>query len=303
MDRQGGVRDIFLTLSMIPGTKKSVASALDVTERKLAEEALEKARDELEQKVEERTAELAKANRLLRNEVEERTRAEEALRESERRLRDLSSKLLYAQENERKSVAHDLHDSIGQTLAAIKFGTESTITELPKRASREIRQRLEAVISMAQAAIQEVRRIQTNLRPSTLDDLGILATISWFCREFQTIYYGIRIKQQVEIQEDDVPDPLKIIVYRVLQEALNNIAKHSKADLVRLSLRKKDGTMELAIEDNGLGFDPNYVPSIENSRKGIGIASMKERIELSGGTFAIESGTGAGTTIRSSWPL
>jgi len=280
----------------------SVHVARDVTARKQAEEALQKAHTELERRVVERTAELAKANKLLKQEIKERERAEAALRRSENELRNLSSQLLSAQEDERKSVAQDLHDSIGQTLAAIKFGTESALGQLPKNASKAIRRPLEATISMVQSAIHEVRRIQTDLRPPTLDDLGILATISWFCREFQTIYSGIRIDKHIDIQEDDVADPLKTIIYRVMQEALSNVAKHSKADLVRLSLLKKSGRIELAIRDNGQCFDLEDRLLADGFRRGIGISSMKERIEVSGGSFAIESVEGIGTTVRASWP-
>jgi signal transduction histidine kinase len=162
---------------------------------------------------------------------------------------------------------------------------------------------LEAVVPLAQEAIEEVRRISMDLRPSTLDDLGILTTISWFCREFQAIYSGISIEKQINIEEDEVPDLLKTIIYRVLQEAMNNVTKHSNANLVRLSLRKTDGTIELVIEDNGLGFDLEDALSVDSDRRGLGLASMKERTELSGGSFAIDSAKGTGTIVRASWPL
>ncbi len=156
---------------------------------------------------------------------------------------------------------------------------------------------------MIQASIEEIRKTGMDLRPSTLDDLGILATISWFCREFETIYSGIRIEQQIDIQENEVPVPLKTVIYRVLQEALNNVAKHSKADLVRLSLSKTGRTVELAIGDNGVGFDVREALTVEAVRRGLGLSSMKERSELSGGSFAIESVKGKGTIVRALWPV
>jgi signal transduction histidine kinase len=136
-----------------------------------------------------------------------------------------------------------------------------------------------------------------------LDDLGLLPTLSWFCRRFQTIYSGIRIEQEIDIKEADVPPPLKIVAFRVTQEAMNNSAKHSKANIVRLSLRKINGRMELVLEDNGRGFDLEKVIGSESKRRGLGLTSMRERTELSGGSFNIESGEGKGTTIRARWPL
>jgi signal transduction histidine kinase len=136
-----------------------------------------------------------------------------------------------------------------------------------------------------------------DLRPSILDDLGILATIGWFTREFQKVYSQISVEKEIRIEEKDVPDPLKTAIFRVIQEAMNNISKHSKATLIQLSLGKKEDKIELVIEDNGMGFD------LETSTRGLGLTSMRERTELSGGAFVIESTTGKGTTIRASWPL
>jgi len=141
-----------------------------------------------------------------------------------------------------------------------------------------------------------------DLRPSMLDDLGILATISWFCREFQAIYSGIQIEKQIAIEEDEVPDLLKTVIYRLVQESCNNIVKHSKADLVHLSLEKTHGIIELIMKDNGTGFNLQEVLSVENPKRGLGLASMRERTELSGGSFSIESKKAGGTVIRASWP-
>lgn len=140
---------------------------------------------------------------------------------------------------------------------------------------------------MIQESIEEVRRIQMDLRPPTLDDLGISATILWFCRQFQTIYSNIRIEKQIDIEENEVASPLKTAIYRVMQEALNNIAKHSQADLARLSLRKIDQRIEMGIEDNGIGFDLGSVQSAKIPERGFGITSMKERTELSGDLFLL----------------
>ncbi len=233
----------------------------------------------------------------------ERRMMEESLRESQKELRFLSSQLLTAQEKERKRIAGELHDGIGQSLTALKFRVEDTLRRMEKQVSRAIVESLETVIPVIQGVIDEVRKIQADLRPSVLDDLGILATINWFCREFQAIYSRIRVEKQINIQEDDVPELVKTVIYRVLQEAMNNIAKHSKADRVDLYLRKTEGLIELVIKDNGRGFDLESSLSVDNARRGLGLSSMKERTELSGGAFCIESLGGKGTFVRASWPV
>jgi signal transduction histidine kinase len=134
-----------------------------------------------------------------------------------------------------------------------------------------------------------------------LDDLGILVTINWFCREFQELYPGISIESELSVEERQVPESLKIVIYRLLQEALNNIAKHSKADRVLVTVRRKDNTLELAIEDNGRGFDLEEVLSVESTKRGLGLGSMRERTGLSGGSFSIKTAKGAGTVVQASW--
>lgn len=137
-----------------------------------------------------------------------------------------------------------------------------------------------------------------NLRPALLGDLGLLPTIGWFVRDYQKTYPHIRVEKQTEIEETQMPDPLKPVIYRILQEAMNNIAKHSKANRVSISLMRKRGDrIELVIEDNGIGFDT------ESVKKGLGLGSMRERAELSGGLFDNESVKGKGTVIRASWPI
>lgn len=122
-----------------------------------------------------------------------------------------------------------------------------------------------------------------------------------FCREFQTLYSTIHVERQISLQESEVSAPLKTVIYRVIQKALNNIAKHSRADRVHLSLSKLDGKIELAIKDNGVGFVLEDALSIESARRGFGLSGMRERVELSGGAFSIESQKGSGTTVQALW--
>ncbi len=235
--------------------------------------------------------------------VTPRKRAEQQLQESEKQLRYLSSQLLAAQEHERRRVALDLHDGLGQALTAIKYKVENFIQEGSRSRMKTKLQPLKDLIPIIQECVREIHRVQINLRPSILDDLGILATISWLCREFQSMYANIEIEKRIDILEDEVPDPLKMIIYRILQEALNNVAKHSGANSLSLSLQRLDGKLELAVQDNGRGFDLQEALSQMASGRGLGLVSMRERAEQSGGYFSIESGTGKGTTIRVAWPV
>jgi PAS domain S-box-containing protein len=221
---------------------------------------------------------------------------EEALRESQKELRLLSFQLMTAQENERKAIAQDLHDSIGQTLAAIKFALERKIHQIG-RGEPPPGISIEDILAIVQGGIDETRRIMSNLRPSVLDDLGILATLNWFCREFEKVHPHIRISKESNLEEAEIPDSLKTVIFRVLQEAMNNIAKHSRADLIRLELKREERNLTFSVQDNGVGFDPRTSP------RGLGLASMKERVEISGGKFLVHSSRGQGTTLRAIWPI
>lgn len=227
---------------------------------------------------------------------------EEELRLSEARLRLLSSQVLLAQETERKRVAKELHDGIGQYLSAIKYRVEHALVRKGPPQGQET-EFLKDMIPVIQEAIEEIRRICMDLRPSILDDLGILATLSWFCREFQKTYTHIRMEQDISAGEEQIPGPLKIIIFRITQEALNNIAKHSRAGQVRLGLVLDEERLLLEIQDNGRGFQVKEAMNEKAEGRGMGLAGMKERTELSGGEFQIRSSEGQGTLIRATWPL
>jgi PAS domain S-box-containing protein len=219
---------------------------------------------------------------------------ENALFESEKTLRILSEQLLAVQENERKRIALEVHDGINQTLAAIKFALEKKLTQMnPAKAPEGLS--LEGIIELVQSGIEESRRIQMDLRPSILDDLGIIATLRWFIREFQKIYTHIEIDFKITLEENNVPEGIKIVIFRIVQEAFNNIFKHSEADLAHLSLKRTNDGIELIISDNGVGFDP------ENVQKGLGLTSMSERARFSGGQFFLESTPGTQTIINVTW--
>ena len=263
---------------------------------------LQQLTETLEQQVRERTEELEVANEELTNQVDECLRVETDLRKSQTSLRQLSLELLNAQEKERKAVAGEIHDSIGSSLAAIKFKVDNALTELADK-SPDTKSTLKSLSPVIQGAIDEARRIQMNLRPSMLDDLGILATIKWLCRQFESTYSGIRISQNIQIEEHEVPASLRTVIFRVLQEGLNNVAKHSKAKMVMLLLRKTGHVIRLLIQDYGQGFDVSKAHSPGDTAHGFGLKSMRERTELSGGSFEVESTKGKGTTIRANWPI
>jgi signal transduction histidine kinase len=252
---------------------------------------------ELEHKVRERTAELTMTIAALENEIETRRQTEVALQTSREKLRDLSRQILRAQENERKLIAQNIHDSISGSLAAIKLTLEEKINSIGPKSAIEVNW-LETIIAYLDETIKESRRISAQLRPSMLDDLGLLPTISWLCREFEQVHSNIQIERQLDIAEEEIPETVKVIVYRVLQESMNNIAKHSGATQVLLQLAKNDSRIEFKVADNGCGFDTDKIFGGSNALSGYGVSGMRDRTELGAGTFEISSEKGKGTTVR-----
>ncbi len=238
----------------------------------------------------------------------ERSRRVKKLKDAKKYLKQLSSKLIDAQERERKIIGRELHDSIGSSLTAIRMALAAGKTNAGKTgtkknsgASGEVP--MKEILSMIDETIEETRRISEKLRPSMLDDLGLIKTIGWMQRKFQVLIPGIAIRMNIDVTETEIPEPLKIVIYRILQEALNNIAKHSNADTVDLTMKTTNGRLELLIHDNGNGFDPENVRSPKPASGGYGLEGMRDRIEFTKGDFEIISENGKGTTLRVIWPI
>jgi signal transduction histidine kinase len=232
----------------------------------------------------------------------ERSRHTAALKISEHRLRLLSAKLVDAQEDERKRVAKEIHDGIGSNLVAIKYGLESILTRMRQNKPHHGGISLEEILDYVKDTIEETQRISSDLRPSVLDDMGLGAAVRWICQRYQGIYPNIRIMRKLENEDMDVAPSLRVVVFRVLQEAMNNVVKHSRADTVYLDIKTNDERLVLTLRDNGQGFDAGE-ESDKYAEGGVGLMSMRERIEMSGGSLNIASGKGQGCVINAVWPL
>lgn len=210
------------------------------------------------------------------------------------------------QETERKRISRDLHDGISQYLNAIKIHLQHIATDRDERLPPDTRQELEGIVRFVTSASDEVRRISLALRPTMLDDLGLLATLNWLCREFANGHPDITLEKHVTVTEQDIPDRLKTPIYRILQEALTNAAKHSRASWVDVVLEKRTEAngpvLVLTVADDGDGFDLAEVQCRRRGDGGLGLCSMRERAEFDGGSLRIRSERKAGTRIEASWP-
>jgi PAS domain S-box-containing protein len=227
---------------------------------------------------------------------------ESELRESQRRLQKLSRKSIEALEVDRRTVSRELHDSIGGNLAAIRFALEKVdkmITEKRDSAAAF----LERAISHLAETIKECKRLSVSLRPPVLDDMGLISTIDWHVSQLSQHYSRIRIIQQIDVTEQEIPEVFKIVIYRVIQEALNNAARHSQADTVYIRLKRSANHLEAEVQDNGRGFDLEQVYERGDHLSGLGLRSMQERVEIIGGTFSVHSQPAAGTLIRTRLPM
>jgi PAS domain S-box-containing protein len=228
-------------------------------------------------------------------------RAESELKTSRRYLRELTRKSIEALESDRRVISRELHDHIGGSLASIKHRLEeaaAAVGEDPETAA-DI---LEKAISQIGASIKDTKNISVSLRPLTLDDLGILSTIDWYARQFSKRHREIRLIRKAELLEEEIDDSVKIVIYRVLQEALKNVARHSDADTVHVRLRKTDHHLTFEVEDNGCGFDVDRMLNA-TSAMAYGLQNMRDRTEICGGTFRVDSAPGRGTRIRIQLPI
>ncbi|SPF55948.1 Integral membrane sensor signal transduction histidine kinase [Candidatus Sulfopaludibacter sp. SbA4] len=221
----------------------------------------------------------------LERRLEENTRARADLQE-------LSAKLVRAQENERRALARELHDEVGQSLSAILMEAESAACA---EDLHEVREHLGAVRTLAEKTVNEVRDLALLLRPSMLDDFGLVPALNWHAREM-TKRTGLNVVLSADDAADDLPDEHKTCIYRLVQEAVNNSARHANARTVEVDVKREDQRVRFSVRDDGAGFDPRFV-------RGLGLLGMEERVRRLGGRIRIDSQLGRGTLIAAELPL
>ena len=270
----------------------------DNSESKWALEVLQEHNEELYSQVQNQTIKINTISTSLQNKIHEHRQDRKTLQMTEERLLSLSAKLLTAQEEERKYIAAELHDGIGQSISAIKFNLENLLaTKWTEDEDVNQKHNLQKIITRLSDTVEDVRRISMGLRPSMIDELGLLITVQWLCRTFQNDFKDISLDTQLNLDEEKISEIQKVSIFRIIQEALNNIAKYSQADKVSIVLQAKEDTLYLAVEDNGIGFfpDPGQLSN------GFGLCSMKERAKLSRGDLFIQSSPDNGTLIKAVW--
>lgn len=221
-----------------------------------------------------------------------------ARKKAEERMRWLSARVLSAQEEERKRIGRELHDSTAQMLSGIKFMMEADLSIMERAKLPHDTRAIRKVISLLQGAIIELRRIIMDLRPTVLDDLGLLSALRWLQDEYSAMHSGIGFRMLLEMDEEQLSEMQKSVLFRVAQEAIANVVRHSRADALSLSLLREDDSCCLTISDNGIGFDPRELVGA-----GIGLDSMRERLELVDGQLRIVSEKGMGTQVKALVPL
>ena len=223
-------------------------------------------------------------------------RVEEKYQESlqaQRELKKLSKRLVDAQEQERRAISRELHDEVGQSLSALLMDVER-LSAIPGK-DGEYQHALENIKTLAENSVTEVRNLALLLRPSMLDDLGLVAALEWQAREVSK-RTGMLVGLVEENVSDSLPEEHKTCVYRIVQEALNNCSKHAYAKHVRVTIRQKPDHLSLTIQDDGKGFDPIR-------SRGLGLVGMTERVSQLNGILKVESFAGRGTSLRVDLPV
>jgi signal transduction histidine kinase len=214
--------------------------------------------------------------------------------EARQELKDLSAKLVATQESERKSISRDLHDAVGQSMSAVQFELHDLALAL-RPYDAQLRESVDRVRGLVESSLAVIRNMALLLRPSMLDDLGLAAALGWLAREISRPT-GIRIQVQADDLPPDLPDEHKTCVFRIAQEALNNVARHANANAVEITVRASDSWLAITVQDDGRGFQ-------HGRAHGLGLTGMHERAESLGGSVKITSGPGKGTLIEVALPL
>jgi signal transduction histidine kinase len=231
--------------------------------------------------------------RTLRLERELEQRYQEVLG-TQQELKELSARLLSAQEEERRAISRELHDEVGQSLSALLMEAGNAAARVPPGAS-DVRQHVDSIKKLAEASVAIIRNMTLLLRPSMLDDFGLVPALEWHARELSK-RTGIRVHVAAEESAGELPDSLKTCIYRVVQEALHNCARHAQARVVRVAVSREDSRILLTVEDDGRGFEAGRV-------RGLGLVGMEERVRHLGGEFQVRSRPGSGTRVSVELPL
>jgi PAS domain S-box-containing protein len=238
--------------------------------------------------------------RTIMTDITEQKKMKNALSESENQLKALSAKLMEIQEKERKRIAYDLHDGVAQMLVASNFYTQNLISRFSDNSNEyEI---LMKCIDINQKALIDLKRIVSDLRPTVLDSMGIISAIEWLSTQYKTNDPHLTIIRKIKVSESQISQNLKAVIFRILQEIMSNIEKHSQAKQVEISLENVDETLELSVKDNGKGFELSDFLFKKDSSKRVGITSMTERARSNGGCLEILSSKTTGTTVIARWP-
>lgn len=223
------------------------------------------------------------------------------LENNQARLKHLSTQLFRAQEEERKRVAEEIHDELGQAALAIRVAVENALY-LMEGAPETVQRSLQSASNLSKGIVEKMRRMQTSLYPPTLRDFGAITALNGFLDDFSNIY-ALDVHRGIHVSEDAIPERLRVPVFRVAQEALYNAGKHSQATSVTVVLDRLGPRLIFEVIDDGIGFSPDAVLRYPDIRLGLGLTSMRERIEMSGGEMEIISSPGQGATIRCVWSL